>query len=107
MSDDIDVDEERLDATETKAAKVARRTEKQKAKDLAEAYAAVMLTVEGRKVLWDILATLGVHETPLVVGSQDLTYVNIGRQNAGLELMVRLCAVSPDLYLQMQKENSK
>lgn len=106
MNDDIELDEDRLDAGETKAAKTARRTAKQKAADLDAAYRETMATIPGRKMLWDILANLGINQTPLVPGARDLTYCAIGRQNAGIELMVRLCALSPDLYLQMQKENS-
>ncbi len=77
------------------------------AKRRREAFETVMGTEAGRLVLWDVLSMLGTFQTPLVPGAQDLTYANIGRQNAGLELMSTLNTISPGSFRLMQKENTK
>lgn len=106
MTEDDGEREEAIEAEEV-FEKKQRRTAKQQQRDIDDAYRDVMKTGPGRVVMWDILSSLGIYETPLVVGAQDLTYVNIGRQNAGIQLMVRLSNLAPDDYLLMQKENSK
>lgn len=110
MSGDIYEDGERDLEAEAQATKKERRTrkrEKDEAEALDRAYRAVMGTVEGRRVFWHILGDLGLHSTPFVPGAQDLTYANIGRHNAALELMVRLNDLAPDDFLTMHKENRK
>lgn len=81
------------------------KTEAQKASDLKSAYRFVMSSVEGRLVIHDILQSLGADKSPLVPGSQDLTYSLIGRQKAGIDLTDKLKSVSPVKYIAMIKEN--
>lgn len=102
-ADDRSIDQ--LDEQEVEARKT-RKSAKKQAAELADAYRALMKTSFGRRVMWDILSGLGVYQTPFAPGQQDLTYVNIGRQNAGIELLVRLNELAPTEYLLMQKENA-
>lgn len=85
--------------------KQKRKTARQAEKDLIAAYRSTMATPQGRAVMWDILSSLGVFHSPLVPGSQDLTYVKIGSQNAGLELMTKLFGIDASRYIEMEKEN--
>lgn len=110
MSGDIYEDGERdleAEAQATAKEKRKRRKVKDEAEALDRAYRAVLSTVEGRAVFWHILGDLGLYQTPLVPGSQDLTYANIGRHNAALELMARLNDLAPDDFEAMHKENRK
>ncbi len=103
-----DEEEERgleADDANVEEVKKQKRTAKQQEAYRRECFQKVMATKEGRHVLYDILAGLGTYQTPLVPGAQDLTYVAIGRQNAGLELTVTLAEYSHANYLKMQQEN--
>jgi hypothetical protein len=62
----------------------------------------VMSDVRGRRFLWDTLGRTGLYTTSFTGNSE--TFFREGRRSFGLELLARLTAVAPDLYLTMQAE---
>lgn len=59
-----------------------------KNKDLMLAYKSMLNSVDGKRVLWDILSFCGVFQNAMTGNS--LTYFNLGRQSVGQYLMVAL-----------------
>lgn len=58
---------------------------------------------QGRRFMWRLLATCGVHHNPYNA-SGSATAFNCGRLNVGLEFQAELIDLAPDAYLQMLKE---
>lgn len=103
MSEDDDRDlavEEQLEKVERKRKRRARDEERR----IEDAYKDVMATEAGRIVFWHMLGDLGLYSSPLA-GTTELTYVQIGRHNAALELLARLNGIAPEHAKLMHKEN--
>jgi hypothetical protein len=81
----------------------ARAREKQRLERTRSAYLVVMATVEGRAVMWDIIARAGVFETPWNHHSMEI-FRNIGRHDYGRELMADVIELDEGLYIQMEIE---
>lgn len=77
------------------------------AERLAACYAAVLSTVEGRAVVWDIVAQhLRAFDT-VRVGDTNLTIADLARHNMGLHLWSELRKDYPAETRLMQQENDE
>ena len=81
----------------------ARARERARQDRTQNAYRAVLATVEGRAVLWDIISRAGVFETPWNHHSMEI-FRNIGRHDYGRELMADIIELDEGLYIQMEVE---
>lgn len=79
----------------------------QKAQNLAERQESdmkfVLETVQGRRVIWDLLCRAGVFASSFT-GDNNATNFNEGRRSEGLRLFNSVMAACPDLYLKMAAE---
>lgn len=79
----------------------------QKALNLAERQEAdmkfVMETVQGRRVMWDLLTRAGVFSSSFT-GDNNATNFNEGRRSEGLRLFNAVMVSCPALYLKMATE---
>lgn len=64
---------------------------------------AVMSTVDGRAVMWDLLGKAGVYRSVFNPSGSQMYYL-AGRQDFGHELLDELVTLSEDLYILMETE---
>lgn len=89
-------------AADQKQVEFARRKERAREEQLADAYRDVLRTPAGRRVLWDILERCKLFETITVQSS--IIYTLSGRRDVGLELMAQLAQEDEEMLDLMQRE---
>ena len=94
-----------FDSSDPKAVKAKIKSVKEKEATCAEALRGVMSTEPGRMWMHSLLVkcrpfTSSFASDPLLMAH------NCGETNIGLQLIAELHSCSPELYLQMMKENS-
>lgn len=92
-----------INAASRKQVEAAQAREQQRTDRLQNHYRAVMATVDGRAVLWDIISRAGIFETPWHQHSMEI-FRSIGRNDYGRELMADIIELDEGLYIQMEVE---
>lgn len=90
--------------------KLHRENKRERTTRVKKAWAAVVATPEGRAVLWDVMAAMGMMKTPLEFKldgsvSVELVMVNIGRQDYARKMFAEIGENYPAMLALMQKEN--
>lgn len=93
-----------FDATDEAAINNAERDVKRHGREDADALRALMHTKAGRAFLYRLLARCHIYSTPFAPGQSDVTAFNLGEENIGKQLMTLAIDASPDLYMQMIKD---
>lgn len=65
----------------------------------------IMADARGRRVIWQLLIEAGIYRSSFAADPA-VTAFNEGKRDAGLRLLAKLTSITPDEYLQMQKENT-
>lgn len=92
-----------LNAANRRQVRDAGRVEKRREQRRAAAYRAVLGTVEGRFVFWDLIGRAGVYRS-VSNPHGGIQSQNIGRQDFGHELMDLVIQAGDELYLLMEQE---
>lgn len=82
----------------------SKAEEKREKQEVVNDVIAVLAIPAGRRYIWRLLEKARVFRTPYA-GQTNLTFLNLGQQNLGLQIFTELLDASPELFLQMQKEH--
>ena len=108
MPDDLAL--ESFDATDPAAIANADRESKRKAREDADILRFLMQTKKGRAFLYRRLEMCHIYGAGLTAGitfapgQPDMTAFQLGQENIGKRLMMEAMDASPDLYVQMMRE---
>lgn len=92
-----------LNAADREQVKRAGRKERDREERRLSIYASVLNTVDGRALVWDLLASSGIFTSPFHA-SGSTVYYNIGRSDFGRELLAYLVTEHQAAYLLMERE---
>lgn len=98
--------EQPYDANDPKQVNAARKKAARQRKAELDFVYAIMSQPQGRKWMWDLIATCKSFGNPIIPGDPYLTYTNLGAQNIGKKLLQDIWEGAPDQYLDMVKENN-
>ena len=90
------------DEEQVKSGAAAAKTEAERD---AEAWRAVLGTVDGRRVLWKVLAHCGVHATPYALEPVAMAF-KVGKQDVGHFLTLSIETADSEALFQMMRENT-
>jgi hypothetical protein len=95
------------DPTDLRSQALAKEFEDHR-KQLAQTIAAedvkwLMGDMRGRRLMWDWLASTGLHHQSFT-GEASTTFFNEGKRNIGLKLQAQILTHCPEKYLEMQME---
>lgn len=99
--------EQGYDASDPSVVNTARKKASRKKNERLKVIQAVMEQKECRKWLREYLDSLFLFSNPVVSGDPYLTHFNIGKQDAGKQLMADIMNAAPDLYLLMIREKNE
>lgn len=92
------------DASDPKELRDAVKKEKTREQVAKDGLLATMSTVSGRAWLHSFLLKCAPFRSPFSSDALQMSF-NAGEANIGLQLIAEMDEASPDLYLQMMKEN--
>lgn len=81
----------------------AKARQKRRQARMKEAFRKVLETKEGRLVLWEIISSAGVYETPWDGHAMTMAK-NVGRGDFGRELLADLANLDESLFMLMEAE---
>lgn len=94
---------------EAKDIKAKRESAAARRKRVKAAWEAVLVTPEGRAVVWDMIAGATILETPLVYNGGEIatlaTMVEIGKREHARKMLVEIGEEYPAMLALMQQEN--
>jgi hypothetical protein len=71
------------------------------------AFATLLQSADGRRVLWRVLSLAGTLRLSYVAGCPEQTAFNEGRRSIGLEIMGLLIKIDAHAYQRMMLENTE
>lgn len=84
---------------------LADMIERKRAERMVNDYKTVMGTVQGRRVLWDILGRAGLyHQSYMGNDKVNDMLVNEGRRSLGLQVLELITAIDENVFIKMQTE---
>ncbi len=95
---------ETINADDPAEEKRVREEERQRARNDANVLRKIMFTKEGRSWMYRFLESCKIFEDPFIPGMPDSTGHNLGAQNIGKQLWLKVQDASLDLYVQMIRE---
>lgn len=91
------------DLSDPKTVKATRESANDRDRRRRDMLAAVMGMPQGRDWIWSLLEFCGVNVTPMATNALIIAH-NIGKGEVGRMILAEITAITPDLYLQMLKE---
>jgi hypothetical protein len=97
-------EEHAFDATDAVAEANANREIKRREREDADVWRRILHSKQGRAWLYRRLERCHIYASTFVPGQSDVTAFQLGEENIGKRLMLEAQDASPDLYVQMLKE---
>lgn len=92
---------------ETAAKAKADEAERFRKRAQADDFRWLMTHKQGRRLMWELLASTGVFRNPYVVGDQSMTDFRCGEMNIGQRYFARIHEMCPEKYqLMVQEQNN-
>lgn len=95
--------------SQAEEAAAAERAAAERQKRIVEEsdFKTIMGNKVGRRFMWRLLSTTGLHANPFIPGRDGQTEFQCGKQNIGQWLMAEIHGLCPDRYHEMVKEHQQ